>query len=241
MDPLADKILVISALVCFVSLGLINPWWVLIIIVREFLVTSLRLVAADEGVVIAANKWGKVKTVSQIIAIALILAMQYAQELIAAGTLSAFSVGGVPAGMVFLWIGEALMAVTVFFTVLWRNLFKTELEGNRQFEIRKQKAADALVAFRGLLRFSGLLFLLLSRTLKSQESDVFAELFFLLHPQIRRAEAYSFLPYGTNKVHPPNQAGSQAIYRIVLRFPFSLCHPERCGFARMKKLYGWIR
>ena len=73
MDPLADKILVISALICFVSLDLINPWWVLVIVAREFLVTSLRLVAADEGVVIAANKWGKAKTVSQIVAIALIL------------------------------------------------------------------------------------------------------------------------------------------------------------------------
>lgn len=61
MDPLADKILVISALICFVSLDLINPWWVLVIVAREFLVTSLRLVAADEGVVIAANKWGKAK------------------------------------------------------------------------------------------------------------------------------------------------------------------------------------
>ena len=56
---MADKILVISALICFVSLDLINPWWVLVIVAREFLVTSLRLVAADEGVVIAANKWGK--------------------------------------------------------------------------------------------------------------------------------------------------------------------------------------
>ena len=53
----------------------------------------------------------------------MILAMQYAQELIAAGTLSAFSVGGVPGGMVFLWIGEALMAVTVFFTVLSGGIY----------------------------------------------------------------------------------------------------------------------
>ena len=91
MDPLADKILVISALICFVSLDLINPWWVLVIVAREFLVTSLRLVAADEGVVIAANKWGKAKTVSQIVAIALILVMQYVQELVAMGVLSAFT------------------------------------------------------------------------------------------------------------------------------------------------------
>ena len=84
---------------------------------------ALLVVAADEGVVIAANKWGKVKTVSQIIAIAFILAMQYAQELIAAGTLSAFSVGGIPSETVFLWTGEGLMAVTVFFTVLSGGIY----------------------------------------------------------------------------------------------------------------------
>ena len=61
MDPLADKILVISALVCFVSLGLCDVWLVLLIIAREFMVTSIRLVAAGKGSVIAANNWGKAK------------------------------------------------------------------------------------------------------------------------------------------------------------------------------------
>ena len=73
------------------------------IVAREFLVTSLRLVAADEGVVIAANKWGKAKTVSQIVAIALILVMQYVQELVAMGVLSAFTMGGLPSSAIFLW------------------------------------------------------------------------------------------------------------------------------------------
>ena len=59
MDPLADKILVISALVCFVSLDLTNVWFVVIIIAREFMVTSIRLLAAERGLVIAANIWGK--------------------------------------------------------------------------------------------------------------------------------------------------------------------------------------
>ena len=53
----------------------------------------------------------------------MILAMQYAQELIAAGTLSAFSVEGIPSETVFLWTGEALMAVTVFFTVLSGGIY----------------------------------------------------------------------------------------------------------------------
>ena len=73
MDPLADKIMVISALVCFVSLDVANVWLVLLIIFREFMVTSVRLVAADSGVVVAANNWGKAKTVSQIAAILAVL------------------------------------------------------------------------------------------------------------------------------------------------------------------------
>ena len=68
-DPLADKILVISVLVCFVKLGLCSAVPLIIIIFREFAVTSVRLVASAKGKVIAANMWGKVKTVSQIVAI----------------------------------------------------------------------------------------------------------------------------------------------------------------------------
>ncbi|EJF41847.1 CDP-diacylglycerol--glycerol-3-phosphate 3-phosphatidyltransferase [Clostridium sp. MSTE9] len=85
MDPLADKVLVISALVCFVELHLANVWLVLLIIAREFMVTSIRLVAADKGQVIAANNWGKAKTVSQIIAILVVLFLQYWLELAVAG------------------------------------------------------------------------------------------------------------------------------------------------------------
>ncbi|WP_085832514.1 CDP-diacylglycerol--glycerol-3-phosphate 3-phosphatidyltransferase [Clostridium merdae] len=81
MDPLADKVLVISALVCFVELHLANVWLVLLIIAREFMVTSIRLVAADKGQVIAANNWGKAKTISQIIAILVVLLLQYSLEL----------------------------------------------------------------------------------------------------------------------------------------------------------------
>ena len=79
MDPLADKVLVISALVCFVELHLANVWMVLLIIAREFMVTSIRLVAADKGQVIAA------KTVSQIIAILVVLFLQYWLELAVVG------------------------------------------------------------------------------------------------------------------------------------------------------------
>lgn len=78
LDPLADKVLVVSALVCFVGLGLTESWVVVLIIAREFLVTSLRLVASSgkEKLVIAASIWGKLKTVLQMAAIVLILAIK---------------------------------------------------------------------------------------------------------------------------------------------------------------------
>lgn len=69
LDPLADKLLVTSALVCLAGMGFYTSWIVALIIAREFLVTSLRLVASDKGVVIAASNMGKLKTVTQMVAI----------------------------------------------------------------------------------------------------------------------------------------------------------------------------
>lgn len=67
MDPLADKLLVCSALICFVQLELLPAWIVIIIISREFIISGFRLVASDNGVVIAASWWGKIKTNVQMI------------------------------------------------------------------------------------------------------------------------------------------------------------------------------
>lgn len=69
MDPLADKLLVTAALCVLVGAGKTSVWVLFIIIVREFVVTGLRLIAVDNGVVIAASMWGKVKTVLQIIVV----------------------------------------------------------------------------------------------------------------------------------------------------------------------------
>ena len=69
MDPLADKLLVCSALVCLVALGRIPAWIVIIIIAREFAISGVRQVAAEQGRVIAASYWGKFKTFSQMLMI----------------------------------------------------------------------------------------------------------------------------------------------------------------------------
>lgn len=73
MDPLADKLLVTAALISLVELKIIPAWAAVVIIAREFAVSGLRTIAASEGKVIAASIWGKVKTVTQIIAILLCL------------------------------------------------------------------------------------------------------------------------------------------------------------------------
>lgn len=65
LDPIADKMLTTAALLAFLHLGLCNVWIVMIILTREFAVTSIRLIASSQGVVIPANIWGKLKTVSQ--------------------------------------------------------------------------------------------------------------------------------------------------------------------------------
>jgi CDP-diacylglycerol--glycerol-3-phosphate 3-phosphatidyltransferase len=69
MDPLADKILVTSALIALVEFGEVSTWMVVVIIAREFAVSGLRSIAAGDGKVIAASFWGKVKTTTQMIAI----------------------------------------------------------------------------------------------------------------------------------------------------------------------------
>lgn len=74
MDPLADKLLVCSALICLVELGRIPAGIVIIIISREFIISGFRLVASDKGVVIAASWWGKFKTTFQMVMIVLMIA-----------------------------------------------------------------------------------------------------------------------------------------------------------------------
>ncbi|MBO6148770.1 MAG: CDP-diacylglycerol--glycerol-3-phosphate 3-phosphatidyltransferase [Lachnospiraceae bacterium] len=74
MDPLADKMLVCSALICLSSMGKLPAWMTIVIVVRDFVISGFRLVAAEKGSVIAANYWGKFKTASQMVMICLVIA-----------------------------------------------------------------------------------------------------------------------------------------------------------------------
>lgn len=73
MDPLADKLLVCSAMICLVATGQLACWIVIIIISREFIISGFRLIAADNGIVIAASYWGKFKTVFQMLMIIVLI------------------------------------------------------------------------------------------------------------------------------------------------------------------------
>ena len=113
MDPLADKVLVMSAMICFVAKSFAPAWIVIVILAREFLVTSLRLIAVGEGVVIAADKWGKIKTVTQmfwIIWTLLWLCVIGFGAFNGSADQSAAAVGYI--------ISDVLMYASVFFTLL---------------------------------------------------------------------------------------------------------------------------
>ena len=73
MDPLADKLLVCSALICLIELNALPAWMVIIIIAREFIISGFRLIASDNGVVIAASYWGKFKTTFQMVSVVLLI------------------------------------------------------------------------------------------------------------------------------------------------------------------------
>lgn len=109
LDPLADKVLVTAVLLCFIELGLSGSLVVILIIAREFLVTSLRLIALESGSVIAANKWGKAKTVTQIIAI---LVMMFLQEICYIWPVIGEVLPVVLIGELFLWIAAVMTVIS---------------------------------------------------------------------------------------------------------------------------------
>lgn len=116
-DPLADKILVLAAFLCFVQNGLCDCIAVIIVLFREFSVTSIRLIAATKGKVVAANIWGKIKTVTQMIAIITILLMQTFLDVNSLlGLLSADITSTLSS--VFIIIGGVLIWISTVFTII---------------------------------------------------------------------------------------------------------------------------
>lgn len=114
LDPLADKVLVLSAMIAFIELGLASTVVVIIVIAREFLVTSLRLVAAGDGIVIAAGMSGKVKTATQMASIVIVLLLAAIGEFVTLGfDLMLLS-------NVLMWITAAI-AVYSGVEYLWQN------------------------------------------------------------------------------------------------------------------------
>lgn len=109
LDPIADKMLVISVLIALVQLGRIHAIIAIIIIIREFMVTGIRLIASDHGVVIAANMLGKIKTVTQIIAISIMMVEGLAISLIEPFSTSVASNVH--------WLGDLAMFVAIVMTI----------------------------------------------------------------------------------------------------------------------------
>jgi CDP-diacylglycerol--glycerol-3-phosphate 3-phosphatidyltransferase len=126
MDPLADKIMVCSAFIAFVGLHLIEAWMVVIIVARELAITGLRLLAASKNVVLAAERYGKHKTISQIVAIlAILVLVSYEQWGTPGRTVFGFALFGQTPWIA--WFTEAAKWVAVALTFisgwlyLWRN------------------------------------------------------------------------------------------------------------------------
>ena len=106
MDPLADKLLVCSAMICMIELNRLPAWFVIIIIAREFIISGFRLIAAENGIVIAANYWGKFKTASQMIMIILLILH--------------FDGIFVVLEQIFIWLSLALTIISLI-TYIWQN------------------------------------------------------------------------------------------------------------------------
>ena len=106
MDPLADKLLVCSAMICMIDLKRLPAWFVIIIIAREFIISGFRLIAAENGIVIAANYWGKFKTASQTIMIILLILH--------------FDGIFVILEQIFIWLSLALTIISLI-TYIWQN------------------------------------------------------------------------------------------------------------------------
>ena len=117
MDPLADKLLVCSALTCLVELERIPAWVVIIIIAREFVISGIRLIAADDGVVISASRWGKWKTVFQMVMVGFMI-----------GNLPIFDI----VTQILMWIALALTIISMIDYIAKNASILKDIDGSKQ-------------------------------------------------------------------------------------------------------------
>ena len=113
LDPIADKILTTSALLAFMSMGLCNIWIVMLVLTREFAIASVRMIAASNGVVIPANIWGKIKTVTQMVFTILIMLLGEAYYIVE--TTDAILFSKLPDLSL---VSNGLLWITAIFTVI---------------------------------------------------------------------------------------------------------------------------
>jgi len=119
MDPLADKIMICSAFIAFVELGWFAAWMAVIVVARELAITGLRLLAASKNVVLAAESWGKHKTISQIVAIISLLVKSSYPEW-GSWALPLFDFWVPPFAKIAVWIA-VLLTGSSGMLYLWRN------------------------------------------------------------------------------------------------------------------------
>ncbi|MSU61327.1 MAG: CDP-diacylglycerol--glycerol-3-phosphate 3-phosphatidyltransferase [Pedosphaera sp.] len=124
MDPLADKILICSVFIAFVERGLMPAWMVVIVVARELAITGLRLLAASRNLVLAAERYGQNKTISQITAILSVLVLESHEQWGFIGNVFSLPIFGrpwvEPFAQISIWVAVALTFVSGWL-YLWKN------------------------------------------------------------------------------------------------------------------------
>ncbi|MCR4925597.1 MAG: CDP-diacylglycerol--glycerol-3-phosphate 3-phosphatidyltransferase [Clostridiales bacterium] len=119
LDPVADKMLTTAAFLAFMQMGLCNIWIIMVILTREFLILSLRLIASSQGIIVPANIWGKIKTVSQMVSIILVLLLCELSNYISTIVIDGFG---------FKLFTNILFSVTALFTVISGVIYILEVK-----------------------------------------------------------------------------------------------------------------
>lgn len=128
LDPIADKVLTTSALLAFMTMGLCNIWIVMIVLTREFTIASIRMIAASNGVVIPANYWGKLKTVSQMTFTIVIMLLGEVQYIIT-DVLHSDALNALPAWLTLANTSNLLLWITAVLTVISGVIYIKDSKG----------------------------------------------------------------------------------------------------------------